>query len=76
VFRGRLSRERLRSSRTHTRLLISNRPFGFVALLGLIALAGMIMHNRSWSIRLIATSRQATAVTARSSTRRYGVRVR
>ena len=26
-------------------LLISNRPFGFVALLGLIALAGMIMRN-------------------------------
>jgi multidrug efflux pump subunit AcrB len=26
-------------------LLISNRPFGFVALLGLIALAGMIMPN-------------------------------
>jgi multidrug efflux pump len=26
-------------------LLVSNRPFGFVALLGLIALAGMIMRN-------------------------------
>jgi multidrug efflux pump len=26
-------------------LLLSNRPFGFVALLGLIALAGMIMRN-------------------------------
>ena len=26
-------------------LLISNRPFGFVALLGMIALAGMIMRN-------------------------------
>jgi multidrug efflux pump subunit AcrB len=26
-------------------LLFSNRPFGFVALLGLIALAGMIMRN-------------------------------
>src|SRR5205807_10546747 len=26
-------------------LLISNRPFGFVALLGLIALAGMILRN-------------------------------
>jgi len=26
-------------------LLASNRPFGFVALLGLIALAGMIMRN-------------------------------
>jgi multidrug efflux pump subunit AcrB len=26
-------------------LLISHRPFGFVALLGLIALAGMIMRN-------------------------------
>jgi multidrug efflux pump len=26
-------------------LLISNRPFGFVALLGIIALAGMIMRN-------------------------------
>jgi len=26
-------------------LLIANRPFGFVALLGLIALAGMIMRN-------------------------------
>jgi multidrug efflux pump len=26
-------------------LLISNRPFGFVALLGLVALAGMIMRN-------------------------------
>jgi multidrug efflux pump len=26
-------------------LIISNRPFGFVALLGLIALAGMIMRN-------------------------------
>jgi len=45
VFRGRMSRERLRSSRTHTRLLISNRPFSFAALLGLIALAGMIMRT-------------------------------
>jgi multidrug efflux pump len=26
-------------------LIVSNRPFGFVALLGLIALAGMIMRN-------------------------------
>jgi multidrug efflux pump subunit AcrB len=26
-------------------LLVTNRPFGFVALLGLIALAGMIMRN-------------------------------
>ena len=26
-------------------LLLSNQPFGFVALLGLIALAGMIMRN-------------------------------
>jgi multidrug efflux pump len=26
-------------------LLVSNQPFGFVALLGLIALAGMIMRN-------------------------------
>src|SRR5262249_59692346 len=26
-------------------LLLTNRPFGFVALLGLIALAGMIMRN-------------------------------
>ena len=26
-------------------LLVSNRPFGFVALLGMIALAGMIMRN-------------------------------
>ena len=26
-------------------LLLSDRPFGFVALLGLIALAGMIMRN-------------------------------
>jgi multidrug efflux pump len=26
-------------------LMVSNRPFGFVALLGLIALAGMIMRN-------------------------------
>jgi hypothetical protein len=25
-------------------LLVANRPFGFVALLGLIALAGMIMR--------------------------------
>ena len=26
-------------------LLLANQPFGFVALLGLIALAGMIMRN-------------------------------
>ncbi len=33
-------------------LLLTGAPFGFVALLGLIALAGMIMRNTSsWSIR-------------------------
>ena len=32
-------------SYTHLALLLLNRPFGFVALLGVIALMGMIMRN-------------------------------
>ena len=54
-------------------LLIANRPFGFVALLGLIALAGMIMRNTViLSIRSTAISRMATGGIAQSSTPRCG----
>jgi multidrug efflux pump len=58
-------------------LLVSNRPFGFVALLGLIALAGMIRATpSSWWTRSIATSRPVTAATGRSSTPPCGGRGR
>jgi len=40
-------------------LIVSNRPFGFVALLGLIALAGMIMRN---TVIIDATVRRARPV--------------
>ena len=53
-------------------LLVSNRPFGFVALLGLIALAGMIMRNTVILVdqidRDIADGQRATAPCRRDGT--------
>ena len=47
-------------------LLVLNRPFGFVALLGVIALMGMIMRN---SVILIDQIEQDRARACRPGTR-------
>ena len=54
-------------------LLLLNRPFGFVALLGVIALMGMIMRNSVILIDQIEQDRAAASPPGtRSSSRRCG----
>ena len=59
-------------------LNLADQPFGFVALLGLIALAGMIMRNAVILVDQIESDVRAglSRGARRSSRRRCGARVR